>query len=397
MGIFAKCSKKPHRWRKTYPAELNSKSSEFSSEDMSSDQETGALMEQHPIHGQSDPDSYRRRESRRKLRSMKKEASRRESEGKKPYFVIVDSDTGEVYGNGLKNWKKEVKKISYSLDPLVVDVRRFPKEKLREAREKLAEKFEYSSKLSKGFIWSVLGRALSQRRNAVLALIESGIPCPLSFDERVWNTLKKYKDDPATQKKREYTQRARASRGSGGKTKSLGEVLKRSPNPEEEEAEMRRDKGWGVRKRKAPAVLKLDAIETSASRELAGVENDGGLQHLQEQGTPEQRLSKEDVLQHPFVQSLRNKLQIMKAKEGQGTDSGVAQHPMQEVGESNTAMEVAMVDEGIKKDLNLGEPSAPSKSGIDIERVAKDLTRNTRSRAALKNGGPALDKHQLRK
>ena len=241
-----------------------------SSDEVSSDGEADALVHRESKHGHTLPESYRRRESRKKQASMKKEANRRQSEGKKPFFVVVDSDTGEVYGNGLKNWKKEVKKISYSLDPSVVDVRRFPKEKLREAREKLAEKFEYSSKLSKGFFRSVLGRALSQRRNAVLALIESGVPCPLSFDERIWNTLRKYKDDPATQKKREDTQRARASRGSGGRTGPLGEsgvrmklseMLGRSPDPEEIALEMKRDKGCGGRKRKAPSIQLLEPRE----------------------------------------------------------------------------------------------------------------------------------------
>ena len=245
-----------------------------SSDEFSSEADAGALVERESMRNMALPESCRRRESRRKHNSMKKEANRRQSEGKKPFFVVVDSDTGEVYGNGLKNWKKEVKKISYSLDPSVVDVRRFPKEKLKEAREKLAEKFEYSSKLSKGFFRSVLGRALSQRRNAVLALIESGVPCPLSFDERIWNTLKKYKDDPATQKKREDTQRARASRGSGGRTGPLGEygvrqklseMLGRSPDPEEVALEMNRDKGWGVRKRKAPRIPNIQSLEARYS------------------------------------------------------------------------------------------------------------------------------------
>ena len=77
------------------------------------------------------------------------------------------------------------------------------------------------------------------------------MPCPLSFDERIWNTLKKYKDDPATVKKREDSQRARASRGSGGRTGSLGvsgvrqklsEMPGRSPDPKEMALEMNRDK-----------------------------------------------------------------------------------------------------------------------------------------------------------
>ena len=253
----------------------NEASSTSSSDEFSSEADAGALVEGDSMRITALPESCRRRESRRKQNSMKKEADRRKSEGKKPFFVVVDSDTGEVYGNGLKNWKKEVKKISYSLDPSVVDVRRFPKEKLREAREKLAEKFEYSSKLSKGFFRSVLGRALSQRRNAVLALIESGVPCPLSFDERIWNTLKKYKDDPATQKKREDTQRARASRGSGGRTGPLGEsgvrqklseMLGRSPDPEEVALEMNRDKGWGGRKRKAPRIPEIQSLEARYSQ-----------------------------------------------------------------------------------------------------------------------------------
>ena len=260
----------PARDKRSCGARYNQESSYSSSDEESSESDAGALVQKGSTLKRALPESCRRRESRRKQTSMKKEASQRQSEGKKPFFVVVDSDTGEVYGNGLKNWKKEVKKISYSLDPSVVDVRRFPKEKLREAREKLAEKFEYSSKLSKGFFRSVLGRALSQRRNAVLALIESGVPCPLSFDERIWNTLKKYKDNPATLKKREDTQRARASRGSGGRTGPLGEsgvrqrlaeMLGRSPDPEEVALEMKRDKGCAGRKRKALTLPKNDSNE----------------------------------------------------------------------------------------------------------------------------------------
>lgn len=221
-------------------------------------------------------ETARRRQNRNRLTQLKKEARKRESEGKIPFFVVVD-DAGHVYGNGLKNWKKKVKKLSYTLDPTVFDVRRFTKDALREARDKLGEKFEYSAKLCKGFFKGVLGKALSQRRSALLALIESGIPCPLSFDERVWNTPDKFKDDPTTKKKRSDSKQARASRGSGGRTGPLGkscmrqklsELLGRSPDPEEMEWEMKRDKGWSGRKRKTPALAKFltcNASDTAAT------------------------------------------------------------------------------------------------------------------------------------
>ncbi|KAG0574971.1 hypothetical protein KC19_VG306900 [Ceratodon purpureus] len=161
---------------------------------------------------------------------------------------------------------------------------------------------------------------------------------------------------------------------------------------------MRRDKGSAGRKQKTAAAPKPGAIETrsSASRELVGVEQHAGQKPSEDPPTPEQRLTKEDVLQHPFVQSLWNESQMLKGKEAQGTDSNAPSQPIQEGGESNSTMEKAKVDELIHKNAN-GDAGDPSKSGTDIPCVAEDLTRKTRSKTTSKKSTPTVDKQQLRK
>lgn len=56
---------------------------------------------------------------------------------------------------------------------------------LKKTREALEDKFEYCVGLSKKKYWSVLERALRQKRVAIMALVYSGIPYPLSLDKRM--------------------------------------------------------------------------------------------------------------------------------------------------------------------------------------------------------------------
>lgn len=100
----------------------------------------------------------------------------------------------------------------------------------------------------------VIARGVTLRRAALWRKIRSGEPKPLTVSDRSWRTLGRQLNSPATIEKAESCRKANASRMNFGRTGPSGEVgvrqrlrraLRRSPDPEEIEQEMARDKGYG--------------------------------------------------------------------------------------------------------------------------------------------------------
>lgn len=138
---------------------------------------------------------------------------------------------------------------------------------------------------------------MTKHRRDSLALIDKGERQPLHIDHDIWERLKKLAASRQQTEKSEQGKRANMARKSFGRTGSrwvngvrelLREKFNRSPDPDEMESELTRDKGYGGYKKKR-ALVKLEKefreqsseenrIESPSKSPLAEEHiNDGGL------------------------------------------------------------------------------------------------------------------------
>jgi hypothetical protein len=198
-------------------------------------------------------ESMLRRDRKRKQVSREAEVERREKMGRKPHFLSVD-DRGRPYGLGAKSWRAELNKLCCALDPSVMDVRNQPHKPMMTLKKRLASKFEYSADIDDDWLRGEIGRGVSTRRFLLMEMIRNGEEVPPGFDKDIWYKLERISADPKYKEKSQAMRHANSCRRTLGRTGPKGEMgivedlreqLGRSPDPDEIEDEMKRDKGYG--------------------------------------------------------------------------------------------------------------------------------------------------------
>lgn len=171
----------------------------------------------------------------------------------------------------------EIGKLATSLDPSCTDIRHQTYEAMTTLKARLNENFEYSGTLNDAHLITTMGRAVTKKRSDYIKLIREGEPQPLHIDHAVWERLIKYEASKQQQERSEQGKFANSMRKSYGRTGSRGingvrerlrEKFNRSPDPDEMEEELNRDKGYGGYKKRR-ALVKLE----KESRELLSDEN----------------------------------------------------------------------------------------------------------------------------
>ena len=143
--------------------------------------------------------------------------------------------------------------LSRSLDPAVGNINRHPEGAVEEIVEWMKQTWEYSAPLRFEYVKEVIARGMTLRRAELWKRIREKKSKPQKLSDRSWQTLRKQMQSPAGIKKSESCRRANASRINLGRTGLSGEVgvkqrlrraLRRSPDPEEIQHEMARNKGY---------------------------------------------------------------------------------------------------------------------------------------------------------
>jgi hypothetical protein len=242
-------------------------------------------------------ESALRRERKRRQVSREAEMERREKMGRKPHFLTVD-DRGRPYGLGAKSWRAELNKMCSALDPSVMDVRNQPHKPMMTLKKRLASKFEYSADIDDDWLRGEIGRGVSTRRFQLMEMIRNGDQIPPGFDIDIWYNLQKISDDPKYKEKSEAMRHANSMRRTKGRTGPKGEMgivedlrehFGRSPDPDEIEDEMQRDKGYAgasSRKRKGlyaeesgPISKRSPHAPAQNASILTGDNGIGGMEH----------------------------------------------------------------------------------------------------------------------
>ena len=242
-------------------------------------------------------ESALRRDRKRRQVSREAEVEKREKMGHKPHFLTVD-DRGRPYGLGVKTWKAELNKLCCALDPSVMDVRNQPHKPMMTLKKRLAYKFEYSADIDDDWLRGEIGRGVSTRRFQLMEMIRNGDLIPPGFDKDIWYNLQRVADDPKYKEKSEAMKHANSMRRTKGRTGPKGEMgiaedlrehFGRSPDPDEIEDEMQRDKGYaGASSRKRRGLYPEDKSplakrETHAPPTIASIirgdDGSGGMEH----------------------------------------------------------------------------------------------------------------------
>ena len=203
------------------------------------------------------PESACRRERRLLEREREDRAIERENAGKKRFYVHVNED-GKPYGLGIGTWNDMLGKVVRGLDPSYIDIRHQPFHLMETLCERLNEHFEYSDKVNPAWLRARVGAALSSYRHDLIKRIEYEGNRPHWVSESIWEKLVTMAGSDKFKAKSEQMRKANASRRTKGRTGPIGIVgiqerlrmrLGKTPDPEEVESEMRRDKGYGGKSR----------------------------------------------------------------------------------------------------------------------------------------------------
>jgi hypothetical protein len=206
-----------------------------------------------------------RKQRRYKQATREADATRRERDGKKPFYVTVDRE-GVPYGAGRPAWMNEINKLSIGLDPSCTHIRKQTYEDVIIFKERLSQCFEYSGELNEEYLRGLMGRAVGRRRGELIKMIKRGETQPKHIDSEVWARLVNYESSEQWREKSEQGKHANASRktinrtgnrGVNGVRESLREVLGRSPDPDEVYAEAHRPKGCSGAKTKKKTVTPM--------------------------------------------------------------------------------------------------------------------------------------------
>ena len=199
-----------------------------------------------------------RRTRRHKQAVREEEMARRQRNGEKPFYLTLDAD-GKLYGPGRPAWVAEIFKLASGLDPSCTHIARQTYEAVTTFKERLNERFEYSGARNADYLRAMMGKAVTRKRGEFFAAIDRKEAQPLHIDHEVWQRLVKLAGSRQRFEKSELGKRANASRKTLGRTGRCGvngvrerlrELLKRSPDQEEIEIEMNRDKGFMGSKKK---------------------------------------------------------------------------------------------------------------------------------------------------
>lgn len=214
--------------------------------------------------------AFARRHRRYKQAAREAHQSLREKDGKKPFYITVDSE-GVPYGSGKPAWVGEINKLAIALDPSVTHIRKQTYEDVSIFKERLSRSFEYSGALNEDYLRGLMGRAVSKKRRDLMAHIKTGGSQPNHIDSEVWERLLKLHASQQWEEKSNQGKYANAcrksvnrtgNRGVNGVRESLRETLGRSPDPDEVYAEATRPKGSTVTKeKKVTATLKCEEVE----------------------------------------------------------------------------------------------------------------------------------------
>lgn len=154
---------------------------------------------------------------------MESEKAERERGGKKPFYLILDNQ-GKPYGTGKPAWIAEINKLSKGLDPSCTYIRKQTFEDVQTFKEHLEDSFEYLGMLNEDYLRGLMGKAITKRRGAFIALIRSGGDQPLDMDDKVWKRLEKLAYSKQWQQKSEQGRYVNSCRKTVGRTRSIGET-----------------------------------------------------------------------------------------------------------------------------------------------------------------------------
>lgn len=208
---------------------------------------------------ENETEAQRRKERRHEKRAREREGDQRHRAGLPRHYLLVDPISQLPYGCGVGAWTKEMKLLSRKLDPAIGVINKQPHDALLEIADWIQHTWEYQHPLKWEFLKATIARGVSLRRAELWKKIRMNDPKPDDVSDRTWRSLKRELQNPATIKKQEDCSRANASRMNFGRTGPSGEVgvrarlrkrLRRSPDPEEVQLEMSRDKGYGGRSKK---------------------------------------------------------------------------------------------------------------------------------------------------
>ena len=221
-----------------------------------------------------------RRTRRHRQAAQEKEISQRKPDGKKPFYLTLDAE-GKPYGVGKPAWVAEIGKLAIGLDASCTNIRSQTYEVVTTLKARLNDNFEYSGTLNDDYLRSMMGKAVTKKRGELIALINKGGTQPLHIDHEVWERLVKLAASRQRQEKSEQGRYANACRRSFGRTGSRGingvrerlrEQLNRSPDPDEMEFELSRDKGYGGYKKKR-GLVKLEEESPNQSSAENSIES----------------------------------------------------------------------------------------------------------------------------
>ena len=170
--------------------------------------------------------------------------------------MTLDSE-GKPYGLGKPARVAEIGKLATAKS--CTHIARQTYDDVTTFKTRLDERFEYSGTLNEDDLRSMMGKGITKKRGELFKLIRKGGSQPLHIDHEVWERLVKLEASKQREAKSEQGRYANACRRTYGRTGSRGingvrerlqTFLGRSPNLNEMEREINRDKGYGGYKRK---------------------------------------------------------------------------------------------------------------------------------------------------
>ena len=210
-------------------------------------------------HLQYPTETEKRRERRHAQAAWEREGDRRRKAGLPRNYLLVDENNGHPYGQGVGNRRKELMLLSRKLDPAIGCINNQPEGLVKEIAEWIQHTWEYSGPMKERYVKDVIARGVSLRRSELWRKIRLQDPKLEDVSNRAWRSLTKELQNPTTIRKSEACSRGNASRLNFGRTGPSGEVgvrerlkkrNKRSPDPEEVQFEMARDRGYGGRSKR---------------------------------------------------------------------------------------------------------------------------------------------------
>ena len=225
--------------------------------------------------------AFERRHRRYRQAAREANSTRREKDGKKPFYITLDKD-GIPYGTGKPAWMAEINKLAMGLDPSCIHIKKQTYEDVSIFKERLNKSFEYSGELNEEHLRGLMGKAVTKKRTELITLIKRGGNQPMHIDAEVWERFQKLAASKQWEDKSQQGRYANAcrktinrtgNRGVNGVRENLREILGRSPDPDEVYTEAHRDKGCRGKKEKKDMVsTKWDNIAEEEMSEEDGDE-----------------------------------------------------------------------------------------------------------------------------